>query len=129
MCTPSFLFFFSKAAQHGLRPHSLHVPGGGVYLVCDVTEPGSVTCCSQLRAVFVGINCQNFKKLSSAVTLQILFMLKQEHYTLTNVKKVKAQSTTATFNKFISSVQPVTCKQSTLDNNDRVIVEISAVIW
>ncbi len=30
----------------------------------------------------------------SAATLQILFMLKQQHYTLTNVKKVKSQSTT-----------------------------------
>ncbi len=30
----------------------------------------------------------------SAASLQILFMLKQQHYTLTNVKKVKSQSTT-----------------------------------
>ncbi len=50
-----------------------------------------VTRCSPLPVVFVGINCQNFK---SAASLQILFILKQQHYTLTNVKKVKSQSTT-----------------------------------
>ncbi len=31
----------------------------------------------------------------SAVTLQILFMIKQQHYTLTNVKNVKLKSTTS----------------------------------
>ncbi len=100
MCIPSFLFLFSKAEQHGLAPFAACSRGRG--LSGSVTyQTREVTRCSPLPAILEALNCQNFKRrylrlhwTFSAASLQILFMLKQQHYTLTNVKKVKSQSTT-----------------------------------
>ncbi len=54
----------------------------------------------------------------SAATLQILFMLKQQHYTLTNVKKVKSQSTTPLIHR------AVVHRQAT-----HISTDISPSIW
>ncbi len=100
MCIPSFLFLFSKAAQHGLAPFAACSQGRGLSGSVKY-QTREVTRCSPLPVVFVGIKLTEFKRryppfalTFSAATLQILFMLKQQHYTLTNVKKVKSQSTT-----------------------------------
>ncbi len=69
-------------------PPLLRVPTGGVYQ--------EVTHCSPYEPFLLALNCHNFKRhlIFSVVNLKILFMLKQQHCTQTNFKKVKSPSTT-----------------------------------
>ncbi len=58
-CTPSFLFLFSKAAQHGLAPFAACSRGRG--LSGSVTyQTRELTRCSPLPVVFVGIKLPEF---------------------------------------------------------------------
>ncbi len=58
-CIPSFLFLFSKAAQHGLAPFAACSRGWG--LSGSVTyQTREVTRCSPLPVVFVGIKLPEF---------------------------------------------------------------------
>ncbi len=97
---PLLFFLFSKAVQHGLAPFVACSRGRGLsgFVTSRTRE---VTRCSPYELFLLALNCQNFKRrylrlhwTVSAATLQILFMLKQQHYTVTNFKKVKSQSTT-----------------------------------
>ncbi len=81
-CTPSFLFFFSKAV-----PPVLHVPGAGFIWFHDVSNPGSNPLQSLTRRFCRHLNWQNFKRqylclhwTFNVITLLIWFMLKQQHY-------------------------------------------------
>ncbi len=56
---PSFLFLFSKAAQHGLAPFAA-CSRGGVYLGLWRIQTREVTRCSPLPVVFVGIKLPEF---------------------------------------------------------------------
>ncbi len=68
MCIPSFLFLFSKAAQHGLAPFAACSRGQG--LSGSVTyQTREVTRCSPLPVVFVGNKLPEFKKTISTFAL------------------------------------------------------------
>ncbi len=58
-CIPSFLFLFSKAAQHGLAPFAACSRGRGLS-GSVMYQTQEVTRCSPLPVVFVGIKLPEF---------------------------------------------------------------------
>jgi len=83
------LYNHSSSSQHGLR-----VLGGWDYVnfrVGDVTNPAGMSCSPYQPFVVVLFFKRKYLPLLwtlSVVTLIMLFMLKQQHYTLTQVIKV-----------------------------------------
>jgi len=78
----------------------MRVPGGGVYVyfrVGDVTNPRGMSCSPYQPYVVVLFFKSKYIPLLrtlSVVTLIMLFMLKQQHYALTKVRKLKSYFTT-----------------------------------